>query len=283
MSMARVVVIGSKGGPALRKDGSMPTSLLVEMGGQQIVVDCGLGVTVGTVRAGLDLRRLSHVVITHLHSDHVLELGALIHTAWTTGLKTPVDIWGPAGLRQYWQGFMASMDYDNTLRVADEGRPPLGDLVRLHVLDEGRLDLGTIAAQALRVPHPPVTDCFALRLEADGKVLCLSADTAHFPPLADLARGADVLLHEAMLPEGVEAIVARTGMGDKLRAHLHNSHSTVGQAAAIARAAGVGHLVLYHLVPADDPALTRAHWLAALAPHWDGPATLAHDGCEIRF
>ena len=261
----------------------MPTALLVQMGGVQIVVDCGLGVTRGLVQAGFDLRGLSQIVITHLHSDHVLELGPLIHTAWTTGLKTPLHIWGPPGLRAYWDGFMASMAFDCNLRVADEGRPPLGDLVQLHVLEEGAFDIGPVAAQALRVRHPPVQDCFALRLDAGGKSLCLSADTAHFPPLADLAHSADVLLHEAMLPQGVEAIIAKTGMGDQLRAHLANSHSTAAQAAQIATQAGVGHLVFYHIIPADDPAFGLPDWQAAIAGHWNGPFTLAHDGLTIEF
>ncbi len=281
--MPRVVILGAKGGPAVRQGGAMPTSLLVEMGGAQLVVDCGLGVTRGLVEAGMDLRALSHVVITHLHSDHVLELGPLIHTAWTTGLQTPVDIWGPEGLRDYWAGFMASMAYDNALRVEDEGRPPLDSLIRLHVLEESHCDIGPVQARALRVPHPPVTDCFAIRLEAEGKSLCLSADTAPFAPLADLAREADLLLHEAMLPEGLEAIIAKTGMGAKLRAHLMNSHSTADTAARIATQAGVGHLAFYHLIPADDPAFTEAHWRDAIKGHWDGPFTLARDGRAIEF
>ena len=281
--MPRVVILGAKGGPAVRQGGAMPTSLLVEMGGAQVVVDCGLGVTRGLVEAGMDLRALSHVVITHLHSDHVLELGPLIHTAWTTGLKTPVDIWGPEGLREYWAGFMASMAYDNGLRVEDEGRPPLDSLIRLHVLDEGAFSIGSVQARALRVPHPPVTDCYALRFEAGGKSLCLSADTAPFAPLGDLAQGVDLLLHEAMLPAGLEAIIAKTGMGAKLRAHLMNSHSTADTAARIATQAGVGHLAFYHLIPADDPAFSEAHWRDAIKGHWDGPFTLARDGLVIDF
>lgn len=261
----------------------MPTSLLVEMGGAQVVVDCGLGVTRGLVEAGMDLRHLSHVVITHMHSDHVLELGPLIHTAWTTGLKTPIDIWGPAGLGDYWSGFMTSMAYDSNLRVEDEGRPPLDSLVRLHAIDEGPLQIGPLAARALRVPHPPVTDTFALRLEAEGKSLCLSADMAPFAPLADLAQDVNLLLHEAMLPEGLEAIIAKTGMGEKLRAHLTNSHSTADAAARIATRAGAKHLAFYHLIPADDPSFTEANWHDAIKGHWDGPFTLARDGLAIDF
>lgn len=281
--MARVTILGAKGGPAVRQGGAMPTALLVQMGSAEIVVDAGLGVTRALVQAGFDLRALSHIVITHLHSDHVLELGPLIHTAWTTGLKTPVDLWGPAGLRAYWDGFMAAMAYDCDLRVADEGRPRLGDLVRLHLLEEGAFALGPLQAHTLRVPHPPVRDCFALRLEGAGKVLCLSADTAHFRPFADFARGADLLLHEAMLPEGTEAIIAKTGMGDRLRQHLKNSHSTAQEAASIASMAGARHLAFYHLIPADDPDFTETHWRAAITGHWDGPFTLARDGLAIDF
>ena len=92
-----------------------------------------------------------------------------------------------------------------------------------------------------------------------------------------------MLLHEAMLPQGVDSIIAKTGMGDKLRAHLANSHSTAEQAAQIAAQAGVGHLVFYHIIPADDPAFGLADWQAAIAGHWDGLFTLAHDGLTVEF
>jgi ribonuclease BN (tRNA processing enzyme) len=78
-----------KGGPAIRPGGPNPTSSLLEIGGRRIVIDCGLGVTRGLVNAGMDLRSLDMVWITHLHSDHLLELGPLLHTAWTSGLSQP--------------------------------------------------------------------------------------------------------------------------------------------------------------------------------------------------
>lgn len=280
----RLVILGAKGGPAVRQGGAMPTAMLLELAGRQVVIDCGLGVTRAAVAAGLDLGRLACVFVTHLHSDHVLELGPLLHTAWTTGLHTPVDVWGPPGLADYWQGFCAAMGFDNALRVADEGRPPLEGLVRLHALAEGPVaGVPGLTVSALRVDHPPVEDCFALRFEGGGRSVVFSADTAAFPPLTGFARGADVLVHEAMLPEGVERIVAATGLGDQLRRHLAQSHSTAAEAAGIARDAGVGHLVLNHLIPADDPAITEADWRAAVAPVWPGRLTVARDGLEIAL
>ena len=62
-----------------------------------------------------------------------------------------------------------------------------------------------------------------------------SADTAYFPPLAEFARGADILVHEAMLEEGVERLVARTGNGARLREHLLASHTFARMPAASRR------------------------------------------------
>mgnify|MGYP001057669449 CR=1 FL=1 len=123
--MNRLVLLGTKGGPAIRAKGAMPTSTLLELDGRRVVVDCGLGVTKGLVEAGMDLKTLDLIFITHLHSDHILELGPLIHTAWTTGLNTPVTVYGPEGIEAYWQGFLQSLAYDIAIRVEDEGRTPL--------------------------------------------------------------------------------------------------------------------------------------------------------------
>jgi ribonuclease BN (tRNA processing enzyme) len=279
----RIVLLGVKGGPAIRARGAMPTATLVDMAGRRIVVDCGLGVAKGLVEAGADLRTIDHVLITHLHSDHVLELGPLLHTAWTTGLAQRITVWGPPGIDAYWAGFLASMAYDIDIRVADEGRTPLADLIDLRIYGEGQvMDDPGLRITALRVPHPPLADCFAMRI--DGRVsVTLSGDTAYFPPLADFARDCAVLLHEAMLPEGIETIITKTGLGDRLRKHLWASHSTVEQAAMIARDAGVGRLVLNHLIPVDDPAFTDADWMARATRIWNGPVTVGRDGMEIAL
>ena len=278
----RLVLLGTKGGPAIRPGGgAMPTASLLEIGGRRVVVDCGLGVTRGLVDAGMDLRELELVVVTHLPSDHVLELGPLLHTAWTAGLSRPVEVIGPPGTLALWEGFLASLAFDVALRIADEGRPDLRALVSVREHGEGPVALDGLAAEALRVDHPPVADCFAWSFEAGGWRVVFSSDTAPFPPLASFARGADVLVHEAMLAEGVDRIVARTSGGERLRAHIRRSHTEAGAAARIAREAGVGHLVLHHLIPADDPAVTEADWLAAVRPHFDGPVSVGRDGLVV--
>ncbi|MBZ9847327.1 MBL fold metallo-hydrolase [Mesorhizobium sp. CA14] len=278
----RLVLLGSKGGPALRPGGPWPTSSLLELGGRTIVVDCGLGVTRGLVDAGISLKALDLIFITHLHSDHVLELGPLIHTAWTAGLATPVTIYGPPGTNHCWQHFCQAMEFDIEIRIADEGRPDIRDFVSVEEFREGLvLQDGGLTVTALRVDHPPVTDCFALRFEQGGKSVVFSADTAFFPPLAEFAKAADILVHEAMLEEGVERLVARTGNGARLREHLLASHSFAGEAGRIASDAGAKRLVLNHLIPADDPAIGEADWIDAVRKTWSGDLTIARDGLVV--
>jgi ribonuclease BN (tRNA processing enzyme) len=280
----RLVLLGSKGGPVIRPGGPWPSSSLLEIGRRKIVVDCGLGVTRGLTDAGMNLKALDLVFITHLHSDHVLELGPLIHTAWTAGLSSPVTVFGPPGTADYWRHFVRSLEFDIDIRIVDEGRPDIRGLVRVEEFGEGKVfEQAGLKVAALRVEHPPVTDCFALRFEHGGRSVVFSSDTAFFPPLAGFARNADILVHEAMLEEGIERLVARTGNGARLREHLLASHSFAGEAGRIATDAGVRELVLNHLIPADDPSIGEADWIAAARKTWAGALTIACDGLVVAL
>ena len=286
--MGRIVFLGTKGGPALRPGGPWPTSSLVEMAGLRIVVDCGLGVTRGLTDAGVHLRDLDAVLITHLHSDHVLELVPLLHTAWTAGLKQNVEVFGPPGTARVVAAGFAALQVDIDTRIADEGRPDIRSLVAVHELDvpgsgAHAFPLPGIEASALRVPHPPLADCFAYRLAAQEGNVVLSGDTAFHPPLAEFARGADILVHEALFLPGVDRLVDRTGNAARLKAHLLASHTSAEDAGRIAAMAGARHLVLNHLVPADDPQVTARDWHAAAASTFPGAIPVARDMLELRL
>lgn len=283
MSENYVALLGTKGGPAIRPGSGMPTSNLIVLGGSEIVVDCGLGVTRGLVDQGMQLKDLSLIFITHLHSDHYLELGPLLHTAWTAGLKTKVDVHGPAGLDGYWANFLASMKADIDLRIEDEGRPDLRDLVQIHAMDVGIVfeDDG-VTVSAIRTKHPPLEDCFALSFKTEKNHVVFSGDTAPIKAMEDFASGADLLIHEAMLERALPDLLKRVGNGsDKLMEHWLRSHTFAHDAAAIANKAGVKALALSHLIPSDDPAYTQVHWQEAVAGIWDGALFVGHDGLRI--
>ena len=278
-----VALLGTKGGPAIRQGSPMPTSSLLSLAGQWAVVDCGLGVTKALVDQGLALKDLSVIFITHLHSDHYLELGPLIHTAWTAGLKTPVRVWGPSGLQRYWQGFLQSMQDDIATRIEDEGRPDLATLVSIHTIEAGTaICEGPWTVTAQPSIHPPLTETWSLSFRAGGKHVVFSGDTAHNPALVAFAHGADLLIHEAMLAEGLAALQKRIGNGDdRLMKHWLRAHTLAEDAAHTAQSAGVKALALHHLIPSDDAAFGPADWHSAVSPHWTGLLHVGHDGLRI--
>ncbi len=278
-----LALLGVKGGPAIRPGSHMPISMLLRMAGKTIVVDAGLGVTRGICDQGVALTDIDLIVITHLHSDHYLELGPLFHTAWTAGLNRTIPVIGPKGLDSYWAGFQASMAFDINLRMADEGRCDFNGLADIHVITDQH-DLDGITLTTMRNLHPPITDTYALRFDGPESSVVLSGDTAYMPEMAPFAQNADLLVHEAMLRDGVEALCARMTNGDdRLRTHILRSHTDAADVGQIAKDAGVKQLALNHFVPDGDPDFTDAHWDAAVRQHWDGPLFLGKDGMAINL
>lgn len=278
-----VALLGAKGGPAIRPGSAMPTASLLRFGGCTVLIDCGLGAALGVVKQGVALTALDRIVITHLHSDHYLELGPLLHSAWTAGLKRPIQVIGPSRLADYWRGFLASMADDVALRIEDEGRPDLADLVEIRPLRAGdAVRMGAATLTATRNLHPPIEESFALRFDGAGRSVAFSGDTAYLPALADFARNADLLVHEAMLPRGVDALCARVGNGDdRLKRHLLRSHCSAADAGRLATDAGVGALALNHLIPSDDLDFTEDDWVEEVRRTWCGPLFIATDGLRI--
>jgi ribonuclease BN (tRNA processing enzyme) len=278
----RLVLLGNKGGPSIRAYAPSPSSNLLVWNNVPYVIDAGYGVTFKLVEAKFPLPLLRYIFITHHHSDHNLEAGPLAYNAWAIGLKTPVDIYGPNGVDQLIDGFFASSKFDIETRIVDEGRPDLRRLVTTHAYSEGKVfaDQG-VTVTALRNKHPPIVDSFALKCDLGGKVIVFSGDTTYFPPLADFAKGADILVHEVAYAPALEALAARNPNGATLLEHLKAAHTMAEDVGRIAKAAGVKQLVLNHFVPADDKKLTDEVWTAAVRTTFDGPIVVGHDLLEI--
>ena len=94
---ARVVLLGTAGGPSPKVSRAAPSSM-VAVGGSLYVIDCGNGVARQIVRAGFTLKDLKGIFITHQHSDHNLDYGNLFYLAWSAALKNTVNSYGPPPL-----------------------------------------------------------------------------------------------------------------------------------------------------------------------------------------
>jgi ribonuclease BN (tRNA processing enzyme) len=279
---SRLIFLGTKGGPRVTMGRGMTGHLLL-VDEVPYVIDCGYGTVQKIVAAGVALPRIRHIFITHQHSDHNVDFGSLLLMAWASGLKTPVDCWGPPPLARIAELALATHAHDIDTRVADEGRPHLKQFVRVHeiatagpVMQDDR-----VKVTAALVPHPPIVPSFAYRFDAPDRSIVFSGDTAPSDALVMLARGADVLVHEAMYLPAIDRLLARVPNAATLKKHLLDSHTAVEDVGRIAARAGVKLLVLSHLVPGDDPAVTDQMWIDGARQHFGGRIVVAQDMMEL--
>jgi ribonuclease BN (tRNA processing enzyme) len=278
----RLIFLGTGGGPRPKRSISAPSQVIL-VNDVPYVVDCGDGVARQLVSAGVPLPALRHIFITHQHSDHNADYGTLILLAWASGLRTPVDAWGPPPLAEMTRLSLQMNAFDIETRTADEGRVPLAPLVRAHDLAAGGVVLQdeNVEVTAALVDHPPVVPAFAYRFDTADRSIVISGDTARSDNLIRLAQGADVLVHEALWVPAVDRLVAQVPNATTLKEHIIASHTSVEDCGRVAEAAGVRTLVLSHLVPADDPAVSEQMWVEAARAHFRGNVIVAKDLMEI--
>lgn len=275
---SRLILLGTKGGPTPSRFRAPASNLLI-VDGVYYVIDAPDGVASRLVQAGADLARLRTIFITHNHSDHVAGLGALLILAWGSGLRTPVDIYGPAPLRRLVSAHLAANAYDIEARRREEGRPALAPLVRVHEIERNGIlyEARTARVGGSLVNHLTVPN-YAYRFDMPDRSFAFSGDTAPSEALIAMARGADVLVHEAMLESAMAAI--SDGNAPRLMDHLRRSHTTTEQLGRVAQAAGVRTLVLSHLVPAL-PTITDQMWIEGVRRHFSGEIIVGRDMMEL--
>ena len=279
----RLILLGTKGGPRVGGEGRKNSSTLLLINGIPYVVDCGYGTSQQLIAAGVPLNTLRYIFVTHHHSDHNLEYGALFYNGWAAGLAARVDAYGPPGLEEMTRAFFKYMNFDIDTRIVDEGRPDLRKFIFAH-------DFGTpglvmlnddVKVSAALVRHPPIKQAYAFRFDAKDRSVVISGDTAYVPELADFAKGADVLVHEVMYLPGVESLIKRVPNAARLRDHLRAAHTVPEDVGRIAARARVKTLVLSHFVPGDDPSITDEQWAEGARRHFSGRIIVGKDLMEI--
>jgi ribonuclease BN (tRNA processing enzyme) len=278
----RLVLLGTKGGPTLGR-GRSNSSTVILINGVPYLIDCGYGVSRQLILAGVSLDRLRYIFITHHHSDHNLEYGTLLYNALIASAPSRIDAYGPTGLRKMTQDFFRYEQFDIETRLKDEGGADGRKLIFVHDFAGAGLVMqnGDVKVTSLRVRHPPITQSYAFRFDARDRSVVISGDTAYAPELAVFARGADVLVHEAMYLPGVEGLVKRFPDATLLRRHLLASHTSTEDVGRIAALAGVKTLVLSHLVPGDDPSITDEQWAEGARAQFKGRIIVGKDLMEI--
>jgi ribonuclease BN (tRNA processing enzyme) len=277
----RLVLLGTAGGPTPKSGRAAPAQAIVA-GDRIYLVDCGDGVARQLALARLPMRNLRAVFITHQHSDHNAGYGPLFLLGWAGGIERPVDAFGPPPLEKMTRLLLEAYEFDITLRMKDEGRPPLAPLIRPREITRG----GEIFADdRIRVTaalndHPPIEHSFAYRFDAADRSVVISGDTAYSENVVRLAKGADVLVHEVVHRPFWERPDAP--LTAEIRRHIIASHTDAEDLGRLATAAGVKTLVLTHFVPSEPTgAVPDDVWLAAARKHFKGEVILGTDLLEI--
>jgi ribonuclease Z len=251
--MAKVVVLGS----ACAVSDAQHEHTYLAVAGQQgtVLVDCAGQALVRLQRAGLDPEQLSDVVLTHFHPDHVYGLPVLILEMWLHGRQRPLQVRGLAHCTERMAQMMEAYGLHDWPKMYPVGFQTV----------DARAGAPVVETPDFLVTASPVqhmVPTLGLRIEdkETGRVLAYTSDTHPCPEVIELARGADLLIHEA------------TGE--------HHGHSSAAQAGEDARQAGAKRLALIHYeVGGADP----ARLVPQAAATFGGPVTLAEDFAELEF
>jgi ribonuclease BN (tRNA processing enzyme) len=280
----RLVLLGTQGGPFIRSYKQTPSANLIVYKKIPFVIDTGYGVTFKLREANINLSELKYIFITHHHSDHNLELGPLLYNAWIAGLKEPINVYAPAGLKHMMEHYWESMRFDIDTRIKDEGRPDIRLLINNNEYKEGVVFTSPdFEVSAIKNIHPPLNDSYALKFKLGNEKIVFSGDTAYCPALAKFASGADYLIHEVMYGPAVEEMVKRRPNAEKLKASILSHHTLAEDVGKIAEEANVKNLVLNHFVPPDDKSLTDETWIKAVQTHFRGNIIVGRDLLKIPF
>jgi ribonuclease Z len=270
-----VIVLGS-GSPLPDPERAGPSTLVRTTAGD-LLVDCGRGVLLRAAAASSGAGAFRAVLFTHLHSDHVCDFNDVVTTRWVTSLRpSPLEVIGPVGTGPVVQATLAMLETDIGYRLAHHAdltwRPELTvrEVERGVVLEEG-----AVRVTAAPTDHAPVRPTVAFRVDDGAASVVVAGDTVPCPGLDELCRGADVLVHTVVRRDLIEAI------GVPRLLEVLDYHSSVGDAARTAARAGVGTLVLTHLVP-PPPAGTEAEWRAQAEEHYDGEVVVASDLASLE-
>jgi len=265
----KVVFLGTSGSMPTPRRGS--SGVVVRVGRSVYMFDCGEGTQRQMVRAGVGFRRKTLIFLSHLHGDHVLGLPGLLQSMSLLGRERRLDVYGPAGTVEYVKAFSETLGgpafpviihevmepgtvySDDNLEVVavrsshrveswsyglfEEPRPGRfhPDKARALGVPEGRLwhrlqhgepvtvDGRTIQPQEVTDPPRP------------GRRIVYSGDTRPYPGMVELARGADLLIHEATFTDELQERAEEDG------------HTTAREAAEVAREAGAKRLALVHI------------------------------------
>jgi ribonuclease BN (tRNA processing enzyme) len=244
----QIVMLGT-GTPRPDPDRSGPATAIVA-NGTPYLFDFGPGVIrraaaayrKGIAAFGPAAAEITTVFLTHLHADHTAGYPDLILTPWILGRKTPINVYGPRGLRAMTRHVLEAwkIDIDNRTNGIDR-LPRAGCRVNVHEIAPGEIYSDrNIRVSAFPVRHGALAHAFGFRIETSDRVIVISGDTAPTPELAKHCDGCDVLIHETYSEQTYRKV------SPKWQRYRREHHTSSRELAELAARVKPDLLLLYH-------------------------------------
>jgi ribonuclease Z len=283
----RVVILGSGGGGLLAL-GRRRTAQVVLVGEEPLLFDCGEGTTRQLHEAGIRPIDVKYLYFTHHHFDHNTDYPYFALSTWLEGRDENMKVYGPPGTAHFSNalfGLAGAFRDDLTARTTSPGSQSIRAVRGSPPLQWIGIDVVEIVAPgpicktekwtvtAAPTDHmQPYFETLAYRVDMQAKSIVVAVDSAPTQSVVDLARGADILIHDCSVSEEFRSCFG-----------LARVHSGPAVAAEVAAKADVQKLVLTHFLPEFDNPESLAEMAREARSIFSGEVILAEDQLEIRI
>lgn len=288
-----LITLGTRAGP-LPDAKRMQSSDLLVVNGTPYLIDAGGGVTHRLAQSGYDFRKINKIFITHAHDDHTAGLVTLLGAAWDYKPAKPIDVFG-SGADALVKGAVGFLTPNADIRITEGRTWTLTDSFRAHEIKAGVVyqdeNLKVTAVENTHFNFPSGTAAYgkyksySYRFDTPDRVVFYTGDTGPNDAVAELAKGADLLLTETSSPDDVIDVFKRNGSWQRLSQaqqegflrHMHQEHVTPTDVGQMATKAGVKAVVMTHLTPSTNPDDDYQRYVTEAKKYYSGPITIAKD------
>jgi len=254
------------------------SAFLLQVGRELLMVDCGPATTYKMARMGISAKRVNHVFLTHHHFDHNVDFPCFALVRWDLckGTESPLHVYGPPPTRAFVEQLLGAegaffpdwhsrVTHPVSIRIFEHrgGTPPRpAPAFDVHEVQErgpAKVEETTSwTATAARVHHvEPTLLSLAFRFDTDRGSIVFAGDCGDCPEVRELAQGADTLVAPCVSVGSANAPSYLDGI-------IMGAH----EVRAIAKAAGVGRVVLTHNGSVNSPEKRKPH-IEAVAEVFD--------------
>lgn len=292
----RLITLGTSAGPPPRAHRAQSSNLLI-VKGTHYVVDAGDGVARRIAQAGVNVREIGTIFITHHHDDHTAGLGTLLSVAWDQNRTKPIFVYGPPRTEELVRAAVQYFNISAEIRIADGGRSvPIVQVFFGHdvgtglVYQDDNIKVTAVENSHFSFHEGPAAGkhkSYAYRFETPDRVIVFTGDTGASDAVTKLAKDADLLVSETSSCQGRMEEMAHDGRWQAMSPaeqagivrQMTQGHMALDEIGKMAARANVKTLVLSHLTHKRDGDYTL--WAEDVKKHFSGKVLVAHDLMEF--